>query len=446
MTSDLTSHNGESTSPSPATEEIPLAERVRPQTLQGFIGQSHLLGPGKILRRVIENDQLVSMIFWGPPGTGKTTLARIIAGETRAPFHAISAVSAGVAEVRKIISEAEKNRQAGEPRPLLFIDEIHRFNKAQQDALLHSVEDGTILLIGATTENPGFEVIPALLSRCRVFKLEALSFEQLDLMISRALQQDAWLSRQAIDLLPEARNLLINLSGGDGRNALTALELAAKLAHPDDTDRRMIDRALIEEAMQRRTLLYDKQGAYHYDVISAFIKSVRGSDPDAALYWLARMLDAGEDPLFVARRLIILAAEDIGNADPHGLMLATSAYSAVHAIGMPEARIVLAQATTYLASAAKSNAAYLGIETAAEKLRQGEVTDVPLHLRNAPTRWLKEQGYAGGYKYPHDSGGFVEQNYFPDGFNAAVFYHPTENGIEKRIKERLQQLWPKRKR
>ena len=426
--------------------DTPLADRLRPATLAEFVGQSHLLGPGKIIRRAIESRQLVSMILWGPPGTGKTTLARIIAREGDTHFSALSAVTAGVADVRKIIAQAKQQRRIDGRGTLLFIDEIHRFNKGQQDALLHSVEDGTLLLIGATTENPSFEVIPALLSRCRVYKLEALSTAELGTIIDRALEAENGLKSQRLQLDPEARQLLITLAGGDARNLLTALELAGRLAHPDGEGVRTIDRELIQEAMQRRTLLYDKQGEYHYDVISAFIKSVRGSDPDAALYWLARMLDAGEDPLFIARRLIILASEDIGNADPHGLMVATAAFQAVHAIGLPEGRIVLAQATTYLACAPKSNASYLAIEVAGERVRAGDAVDVPLHLRNAPTRMMKEFGYASGYKYPHDYGGFAEQNYLPEELKTAVFYHPTENGIEKKIKERLLQLWPGRKR
>jgi len=426
--------------------DAPLADRLRPATLAEFVGQTHLLGPGKIIRRAIESRQLVSMILWGPPGTGKTTLARIIARECDAHFSAISAVTAGVADVRKIITQAKQQRKIDGRGTLLFIDEIHRFNKGQQDALLHSVEEGTLLLIGATTENPGFEVIPALLSRCRVYKLESLSPTELGTIIDRALAAENGLKAQNLQLEPDARQLLITLAGGDARNVLTALELAGRLAHPDAAGARAIDRELVQEAMQRRTLLYDKQGEYHYDIISAFIKSVRGSDPDAALYWLARMLDAGEDPLFIARRLIILASEDIGNADPHGLMVASAAFQAVHAIGMPEGRIPLAQTTTYLACAPKSNASYLALEAASERVRAGDPVDVPLHLRNAPTKMMKDFGYASGYKYPHDFGGFADQLYLPEELKTTVFYHPTENGIEKKIRERLLQLWPGRKR
>lgn len=422
----------------------PLAERMRPQRLNEFIGQEHLLGENKILRRAIESDQLVSMIFWGPPGVGKTTLARIIARETESDFSAKSAVTSGVADLRKVIQQAKANRDMGK-RTILFIDEIHRFNKAQQDALLHSVEDGTILLIGATTENPSFEVISALQSRCRVYKLESLREEDLNVLVDRALEQDEQLSRLNIHLKSDARSLLLKLSGGDGRNVLTALELAAQLAEPDASEKRIIDRSLIEEAMQRRTLLYDKKGEYHYDVISAFIKSVRGSDPDAAIYWLARMIESGEDPKFIARRLIILASEDIGNADPHALMVATSAFDAITKIGMPEGRIVLAQATTYLASAQKSNAAYLAIDEALKDIRENPPGDVPLHLRNAPTHMMKDFGYAAGYQYPHDFGGFTEQDYLPADVQK-IYYRPTTNGIEERIRERLMRLWPKRKR
>ena len=423
----------------------PLADRMRPLSLKEFVGQRHLLGDGKILRRAIEADQLASMILWGPPGSGKTTLARIIARETGSVFYATSAVTSGVAELRKMIEAGEENRQAGK-RTILFIDEIHRFNKAQQDALLHSVEDGTLLLIGATTENPSFEVISALLSRCRVYQLLALEENDLDEILQRALSGDDMLRQKKAEIDADARKLLITLAGGDARNLLTALELAVRLAPIDGKDGCRIDRALVEEAMQRRTLLYDKKGDYHYDTISAFIKSVRGSDPDAAVYWLALMLEAGEDPKFIARRLIVLASEDIGNADPHALMVATSAFTAVNYIGMPEARIVLAQATTYLASAPKSNASYLAIDAAAEDVRRGKPGSVPLHLRNAPTRLMSQFGYAAGYKYPHDFGGFTDQDYFPPDTGKKIYYRPTENGVEKRIKERLLSLWPKRKR
>ncbi|MBN1481309.1 replication-associated recombination protein A [candidate division KSB1 bacterium] len=427
------------------SQKPPLAERMRPQSLHEFVGQEHLLGEGKILRTAIESDQLVSMILWGPPGVGKTTLARIIANETSSDFHAISAVTSGVADLRKIIKTAADNRFLGR-RTILFIDEIHRFNKAQQDALLHSVEDGTLLLIGATTENPSFEVISALQSRCRIYKLESLTEKHLNTLVRRALETDEELKKLNIHLDSEAQIVLIKLGGGDARNTLTALDLASQLAQSDVSGLRMIDRPLIEEAMQRRTLLYDKKGEYHYDVISAFIKSVRGSDPDAAIYWLARMIESGEDPKFIARRLIILASEDIGNADPHALMVATSAFEAINVIGMPEGRIVLAQATTYLASAPKSNASYLAIDTAIQDIHNEMPGDVPLHLRNAPTKLMQDLKYGDGYKYPHDSGGFVEQDYFPRDAEKKVYYHPTENGVEQRIRERLLKLWPKRKR
>ncbi len=423
----------------------PLADRIRPMTLDEFVGQDHLLAPGRALYTAITNDQITSMIFWGPPGTGKTTLARLIAHMSQADFFSISAVTSGVSEVRKIIVTAKKNCQSHK-KTILFIDEIHRFNKAQQDALLHSVEDGTLILIGATTENPSFEVISPLLSRCRVFKLEPLKETDLDHIIARAIERDDLLQSLKIILTDEARHTLIKLSAGDARAALTALELAVYLAVPNPKGERLVPASLIEEAMQKRSLYYDKGGDYHYDIISAFIKSVRGSDPDAALYWLAYMLEAGEDPLFIARRLIILASEDIGNADPHALMVATSAFTATHYIGMPEARIILAQATTYLASAPKSNASYLAIEAASSAVKKSGVASVPLHLRNAPTQLMKDFDYAAGYKYPHDFEGFIEQIYFPPEIPPEVYYRPTTRGVEARIRERLLQLWPKRKR
>jgi putative ATPase len=423
----------------------PLADRLRPQKLDEVVGQRHLLGPGKILRRAIESDTLVSMLLWGPPGTGKTTLARLIAHATQSVYFAISAVTSGVADMRKVIAEAEKNRQLG-VRTILFVDEIHRFNKAQQDALLHSVEDGTVLLIGATTENPSFEVISALLSRCRVYKLEALSVDDMAQILQRALTQDSVLCQQQVVLDKDAEQILLKLAGGDARVLLNGLELAVQLADRAENGERHISRELVEESLQRRANMYDKKGEYHYDTISAFIKSVRGSDPDAAIYWLAVMLDGGEDPLFVARRLIILSSEDIGNADPHALMVATSAFTAVHYIGMPEGRIVLAQATTYLASAPKSNASYLAVDEALSEIRERAPEQIPLHLRNAPTKLMKDMGYANGYKYPHDFNGFVEQDYLPAEAPRHIYYRPTENGIEKKIKERLQMLWPKRKR
>ncbi len=425
------------------TRSTPLADRMRPKTLTDFVGQAHLVGEGKIIRRAIETDELVSMIFWGPPGVGKTTLGQIIARETKSDFFFMSAVTAGVADMRKVIEKASVNRKLAK-RTILFIDEIHRFNKAQQDALLHSVEDGTVLLIGATTENPSFEVIAPLLSRSRVLQLQPLTFEEIELVIQRALKTDLILNQKQIIFAQNSRELLINLAGGDARVALNALELAIKLA-PKSTDEQMtIDDKLIQEAMQKKALLYDKKGDMHYDTISAFIKSVRGSDPNGALHWLARMIEAGEDPKFIARRLIILASEDIGNADPQALVVATAAFTAVTYVGMPEGRLVLAQATTYMASAPKSNASYKAISAAQQDVREKPVEAVPLHLRNAPTDIMKKAGYANGYLYPHDfDENFIEQCYLPGNLKEQVYYWPTENGFEKSLKERLYRLWEK---
>jgi putative ATPase len=445
MTIDLFESHDEELAPEAEGSRRPLADRVRPTTLEEFIGQRHLLGEGKALRKAIQSDDLVSMILWGPPGSGKTTLARIIARETKSEFHSLSAVTAGVADVRQVLERARRNRARG-LRTILFIDEIHRFNKAQQDALLPAVEDGTILLIGATTENPSFEVIGPLLSRCRVFRLYPLSREELRAVVERALRVDPWLSSRKVQFAGAALPLLIDLSGGDARVLLNALELAVRLTSPNAEGATVVDEERVREAMQRPALLYDKAGDYHYDLISAFIKSVRGSDPDAAIYWMARMLAGGEDPKFIARRMIILASEDIGNADPFALVLATSAFTAVDYVGMPEARIILAQAAAYLASAPKSNAAYVAISEAMEDVEAEPLADVPLHLRNAPTELMRQMGYASGYKYPHDfEGHFVRQSYRPPGKDR-VYYRPTEMGVEKRLRERLQQLWPERYR
>jgi putative ATPase len=426
----------------PTITSTPLAERIRPRALNEFVGQEHLLGAGKPLRVLIERDEVPSMIFWGPPGSGKTTLARIIAQHTHAAFHQLSAVSSGVKDIRKILEHAERWRARGE-RTILFIDEIHRFNKAQQDALLHSVEDGRLVLIGATTENPSFEVIPPLLSRSRVYVLQPLGREDLLAILDHALRDDS-VSGEAWPEITD-RDFLIYLSGGDARRMLNGLETAVRLAVARPTPARSIGKSEFEEAFQQRYALYDKAGEEHYNVISAFIKSVRGSDPDAAVYWLARMVEGGEDPKFIARRMIVLASEDIGNADPYALTLATSCFTAVDYVGMPEARIVLSQTATYLASCPKSNASYVAIEKALEDVRQRPDDPVPLHLRNAPTGLMAHLGYGREYKYSHDhEGHVVEQQYLPDRVKGREYYRPTDQGREQAIKERLQS-WRKPK-
>ena len=424
----------------------PLAERMRPRSLETFLGQNHLLAKNRLVAQMLESNRLFSLILWGPPGCGKTTLSKLFANRTNARFHELSAVSAGVKDVRETLAKARADRELGRPS-VLFIDEIHRFNKAQQDALLQAVEGGVITLIGATTENPSFEVIAPLLSRCQVLRLQPLAEEDLLAILQNALDEDLFLSTLKLDLSDEVRDFLVRSVGGDARRLLNALEIAvAMISAPDDGRETLVmTQDHIREALQNRHALYDKAGDYHYDAISAFIKSVRGSDPDAALYWLAVMIAGGEDPIFIARRLIILASEDVGNADPQALTLATSAFQAVHAIGMPEGAIVLGQATTYLASTTKSNAAYLGLRAAQASVQDTGALDVPLHLRNAPTRLMKDQGFGQDYRYPHDADGhFVHEDYFPKNLENRAFYLPTHQGIEKRIYERLKQLWPER--
>jgi putative ATPase len=426
-----------------ATEakNVPLAERLRPRTLEEMVGQQHLLGPGKILRRLIETDQVASIIFWGPPGTGKTTLAQVIAGSTQSRFVFFSAVLGGIKEVREIVEKARQEKAYHGRKTLLFVDEIHRFNKAQQDAFLPNVERGDIILIGATTENPSFEINSALLSRSRVFVLNALTPEELQVLLERAMSDPRRPWRPQLVLAPEAAVFLAEQAHGDARVALNTLELAAAAVEGD-----LIDLATVQEALQQKALLYDKGGEEHYNVISAFIKSLRGSDPDAALYWLARMLEAGEDPLFIVRRLVIFAAEDVGNADPRGLQMAVAAQQAVHFVGMPEGRIVLAQAVTYLATAPKSNASYQGIGEALSEVRKSGALPVPLHIRNAPTRLMKELDYGKGYRYAHDyPQGFAKQEHLPDVLRGTRFYRPTERGYEKMIGERLR-YWEARRR
>ena len=417
----------------------PLAERIRPGNINQFVGQEHLVGTEKILSMVMEKEQPFSMMFWGPPGSGKTTLARIIAKTAGADIHKLSAVSSGVKDLRKVIRQGEKNKDLGK-LTILFIDEIHRFSKSQQDSLLNAVEDGTVILIGATTENPSFEIISPLLSRCKVLVLNPLSNTALDTILDYAFNTDIILQKNQIDLSQKIRKQLIQSAGGDARKMLNTLEVSMHLI----SGKGPITEKILSEALQRRSQLYDKTGDYHYDTISAFIKSVRGSDPDAAIYWLAIMIEGGEKPEFIARRLVILASEDISNADPQGLTLAVSGFQAVHMIGMPEAAIILAQVTTYLSGAPKSNASYRAIQTALEQIKEEGTPGVPLHLRNAPTGLMKALDYGKDYEYPHNHPEhFVNVNYFPVGSEKS-FYHPTEQGYEKFISERLKHFWPDR--
>ncbi len=443
---DLFSSTASHNPPSQKTSaNAPLAERVRPRTLAEFVGQEHLLGAGKPLRVLIESDQIPSMILWGPPGSGKTTLARIVAQYAKADFFQLNAVSSGVKDVRDVLDRAEANQKHLGKKTILFIDEIHRFNKAQQDALLHSVEDGIIRLIGATTENPSFEVISPLLSRSRIYVLEPLGEPHLNQILNHALVTDEALGKRSI--VVNDRAYLFLLSGGDARMMLNGLETAISLAKPDKMKKIVVGKVQIEEAFQRKHVKYDKGGEEHYNQISAFIKSVRGSDPDAAVYWLARMLEGGEDPKFIARRMIVLASEDIGNADPHALTLATSCFTAVDYIGMPEARIVLSQAATYLASSPKSNASYVAIDEAMKDVKTLPDESVPLHLRNAPTKLMKNLGYGENYKYGHEyQSHFVEQQYLPDKLKDKLYYRPADIGEEKTIRARLNAWWKSRKR
>jgi len=427
--------------------EAPLAARMRPRSFDEFVGQEHIVGEGRALRNTIEADQLVSIIFWGPPGSGKTTLAGIIASITKSHFSPISAVSAGVADLRRIVEEARDRRGQQGLRTILFIDEIHRFNKAQQDAVLPVVEDGTVTLIGATTENPSFEVIAPLLSRCRVFTLNALTDDQVRTIVERALADgERGLGKAGVVVEPEALEHLVVDSNGDARIALNALEMAAVATAADSEGKRVITLPTIEDALQRRALLYDKAGEQHYDIISALHKSLRGSDPDAGLYWLGRMLEAGEDPLYIARRLVRFASEDVGMADPQALVVAMAAQQAVHFIGMPEGNLALAEAVVYLATAPKSNSlyrAYSGVQKDVETTRNDPV---PLHLRNPVTRLMKQIGYGKGYKYAHDyPDHYVEQQNLPDKLQGRRYYTPSDQGFEKEIRNRLR-FWRGRKK
>ena len=421
----------------------PLAERLRPRTLDEYIGQHHLVGPGAVLRRMIEAKHISSFILWGPPGVGKTTLARIVATQLEVPFYTLSAVTSGVKDVREVIERAQKERFFNQESPILFIDEIHRFSKSQQDSLLGAVEKGVITLIGATTENPSFEVIRPLLSRCQLYVLKPLEKEDLLLLLDRALHQDIYLRERHITV--KESGAILRYSGGDARKLLNILELVSGSPVSSEDGELVITDELVDNCLQQNPLAYDKDGEMHYDIISAFIKSIRGSDPDAALYWLARMIEGGEDPQFIARRLVISAAEDVGLANPNALLLANAAFDAVMKIGWPEGRIPLAEATVYLASSPKSNSAYLGVDTALSLVRQTGNLPVPLPLRNAPTKLMKDLGYHDGYKYPHDyPSNFTPQQYLPDGLTDKRLWHAQHTPSEEKLYQQMLRCWGKR--
>lgn len=415
----------------------PLAERMRPTSLDNYIGQKHIVGEGAILRNAIESNLLPSIILWGPPGVGKTTLANIIAHQLKRPFFALSAINSGVKDIREVIDKARENNLFTHKNPILFIDEIHRFSKSQQDSLLGAVEKGTITLIGATTENPSFEVISALLSRCQVYILKHLDKDDLIAMLELAMKTDVVLKTKNIKITEH--EALLRLSGGDGRKLLNVFELVINTLGGNTVE---ITNEKVTRIIQQNIAIYDKAGENHYDIISAFIKSIRGSDPNAAVYWLARMLEGGEDPLFIARRLVILASEDIGNANPTALVIATNCFQAVNMIGMPEGRIILSQAVTYMAASAKSNAAYMAINYAQEAVKMNGDLPVPLHLRNAPTRLMKDIGYGKEYQYAHDyTSNFAKQEYLPESIKGTKFYEPGNNARENEMRAFLKKLW-----
>jgi putative ATPase len=418
---------------------IPLAERLRPKNIEEFIGQSHLVGKGSIIHRMIESGNISSFILWGPPGVGKTTLAKIVASQLQRPFHTLSAVNSGVKDVREVIEKAKSQKFFSHPSPILFIDEIHRFSKSQQDSLLGAVEDGTVVLIGATTENPSFEVIPPLLSRCQVYVLKSLEKTELDTLLQRAINEDYHF--KTLQIKVDETEALFRFSGGDARKLLNILEIVVN----SQTDDIIINNSIVTERLQENIARYDKSGEQHYDIISAFIKSIRGSDPNAAVYWLARMIEGGEDPKFIARRLLILASEDIGLANPNALLLATSGFQAVTMIGWPESRIILSEVAIYLATSPKSNSAYMAINDAQALVKESGDLSVPLNIRNAPTKLMKELGYGNDYLYAHSyTGNFIEQEFLPEEISGKKLYTPQDNSKERDIKQWLDKRWGKK--